>query len=61
MKWEALVAMAALIGVAIWLVAREGDAPLPIRDGAVSVEVRMGHGQPSVLMCHSRHHHLGLT
>lgn len=52
MKWEALVAMAALIGVAIWLVAREGDAPLPIRDGAVSVEVRMGQTERGLLEWH---------
>lgn len=44
MNWNALLAMLALIGVAIWLVAgADGEAgPIELRDGASAVDVRIG-------------------
>ncbi len=49
MRWDALIAMLGLIALAIWLVARDGEPPLPVRDGAATVEVRVGQTMRGVL------------
>ena len=41
MKWSVVLAMVALLGVGVWLVLRD-EEPLSLRDGAQSVELRVG-------------------
>ena len=42
MKWEPVAAMIALIVLAVWLVASQGETVGPLRDGAETVEIRLG-------------------
>jgi lipid-A-disaccharide synthase-like uncharacterized protein len=42
MNKNALIAMVALIGVAIWLVAGDDGEPVPLREGATSAVLRVG-------------------
>ncbi len=45
MKWEPVAAMVALIALAIWLVASQGESVGPLRDGAEVVEIRIGQSR----------------